>query len=144
MDIGNCKCLIASKEYESDRKIINYKNYVKLREKKEEIINQRYINKEDGGKEIIIKNSLSITDHEHMDKEKEKEREKEKAEILFIRRINKNISLTKENENKNENENENKKEIQNQIELNENSDTFHIINHSDDENSINKEMKEYK
>ena len=68
------------------------KKYMKLRAKKEEIINQRYINKEDGGKEIIIKNSLSITDHEQMDKEKEKEREKEKAEILFIRRINKNIN----------------------------------------------------
>ena len=42
------------------------KKYMKLRAKKEEIINQRYINKEDGGKEIIIKNSLSITDHEQM------------------------------------------------------------------------------
>ena len=54
---------------------INLKNFGKL--KREEIINQRYINKEDGGKEIVIKNSLSITDNEQMDKEKEKEREKD-------------------------------------------------------------------
>jgi len=29
MEIGNIKCQIAASEYEFDRKIINYKNYVK-------------------------------------------------------------------------------------------------------------------
>lgn len=29
IEFGNCKCQIAAIQYEADRKIINYKNYVK-------------------------------------------------------------------------------------------------------------------
>ena len=62
MDIGNCKCLIASKEYESDRKIINYKNYVKklqnliiyLKEKKK-IVKLKKQKKKKQKREKIIK-----------------------------------------------------------------------------------------
>ena len=55
------------------------KKYLKLRAKKIEIQNQRIINKEDNGKEIVINNSIS---DKEKNKDKEKDKEKERAEII--------------------------------------------------------------
>ena len=43
--MGNCKCQIAEIQYESDRKIINYKNYVKKLQKKLESLGFKFKDK---------------------------------------------------------------------------------------------------
>ena len=74
------------------------KKYLKLRAKKVDVKNQRIINKEDNGKEIVIHNSIS----ENGGDDKEKEKEREKAEILYIKRITRNINR-ESRENREEN-----------------------------------------
>ena len=74
------------------------KKYLKLRAKKVDVKNQRIINKEDNGKEIVINNSIS----ENGGDDKEKEKEREKAEILYIKRITRNINR-ESRENREEN-----------------------------------------
>ena len=80
------------------------KKFLKLRAKKIEIQNQRIINKEDNGKEIIINNSESDEgkNHNEINKEKEKDKEKERAEIIYIKRITRNTNReTRENKEEN-------------------------------------------
>ena len=80
------------------------KKFLKLRAKKIEIQNQRIINKEDNGKEIIINNSESDEgkNHNEINKEKEKDKEKERAEIIYIKRITRNTDReTRENREEN-------------------------------------------
>ena len=66
------------------------KRFMKLRAKKVEF-NQRYINKDDNIKEIIINNSDSISENEQDNIDKQKEKDKERAEIIYIKKITKNI-----------------------------------------------------
>jgi len=80
------------------------KKFLKLRAKKIEIQNQRIINKEDNGKEIVINNSESDEgkNHNEIKKEKEKDKEKERAEIIYIKRITRNTNReTRENKEEN-------------------------------------------
>ena len=60
MDIGNCKCLIASKEYESDRKIINYKNYVKKLQNKLELLGFKFKDKNKKGINTYMKANTMV------------------------------------------------------------------------------------
>ena len=55
MEIGNIKCQIAASEYESDRKIINYKNYVKKLQKKLEALGFKFKDKNKKGNNLYIK-----------------------------------------------------------------------------------------
>ena len=80
------------------------KKFLKLRAKKIEIQNQRIINKEDNGKEIVINNSESDEgkNNNKMNEEKEKDKEKERAEIIYIKRITRNTNReTRENREEN-------------------------------------------
>ena len=80
------------------------KKFLKLRAKKIEIQNQRIINKEDNGKEIVINNSESDEgkNNNKMNKEKEKDKEKERAEIIYIKKITRNTNReTRENKEEN-------------------------------------------
>lgn len=78
------------------------KKFLKLRAKKIEIQNQRIINKEDNGKEIIINNSESDEGKNHNEINKEKDKEKERAEIIYIKRITRNTNReTRENKEEN-------------------------------------------
>ena len=64
------------------------KKYIKLRAKRTDVKNQRIINKEDNGKEIVINNS--VTNKEI--KIKDKEIDKERIEIIHIKKIANNIN----------------------------------------------------
>ena len=80
------------------------KKFLKLRAKKIEIQNQRIINKEDNGKEIVINNSESDEgkNNNKMNEEKEKDKEKERAEIIYIKKITRNTNReTRENKEEN-------------------------------------------
>jgi len=78
------------------------KKYLKLRAKKIEIQNQRIINKEDNGKEIVINNSESDKGKNINEIDKEKDKEKERAEIIYIKRITRNTNReTRENREEN-------------------------------------------
>ena len=80
------------------------KKFLKLRAKKIEIQNQRIINKEDNGKEIVINNSESDEgkNDNKMNEEKEKDKEKERAEIIYIKKITRNTNReTRENKEEN-------------------------------------------
>ena len=64
------------------------KKYIKLRAKRTDVKNQRILNKEDSGKEIVINNS--VTNKEI--KIKDKEIDKERIEIIHIKKIANNIN----------------------------------------------------
>ena len=60
MEIGNNKCQIAATEYESDRKIINYKNYVKKLHKKLQILRFKFKDKNKKGNNVYIKANAMV------------------------------------------------------------------------------------
>ena len=64
------------------------KKYIKLRAKRTDVKNQRIINKEDNGKEIVINNSVTNKEIKNIDKEIDKER----IEIIHIKKIANNIN----------------------------------------------------
>jgi len=49
MEMGNCKCQIAAAQYEADRKLINYKNYVKKLQRKLESLGFKFKDKNKKG-----------------------------------------------------------------------------------------------
>ena len=64
------------------------KKYIKLRAKRTDVKNQRILNKEDSGKEIVINNSATKKEI----KIKDKEIDKERIEIIHIKKIANNIN----------------------------------------------------
>ena len=60
IEVGNCKCQIAAIEYESDRKIINYKNYIKKLQKKLETLGFKFKDKNKKGINSYMKANTMV------------------------------------------------------------------------------------
>ena len=60
IEVGNCKCQIAAMEYESDRKIINYKNYIKKLQKKLESLGFKFKDKNKKGINSYMKANTMV------------------------------------------------------------------------------------
>ena len=60
IEIGNMKCQMAAAEYENDRKIINYKNYIKKLQKKLENLGFKFKDKNKNGTDFFIKTNTMV------------------------------------------------------------------------------------